>query len=96
MGYRPWGRKELDVTERLTNTRTHTHAHTHTRTRISPRRDRQTDEQVCSGETRQEDAPIHPGFEGRPRRALRGETLGTAQLSGRTCVCVVRFFRVTT
>ena len=30
MGYSPQGRKELDMTERLTHT--HTHTHTHTRT----------------------------------------------------------------
>ena len=27
--YSPWGRKKLDITERL-NTHTHTHTHTHT------------------------------------------------------------------
>ena len=26
-GYSPWGRKELDMTERLTHTHTHTHTH---------------------------------------------------------------------
>ena len=30
MGCSPWGRKELDTTERLT----HTHTHTHTRARL--------------------------------------------------------------
>ena len=28
-GYGPWGHKESDMTERLTNTHTHTHTHTH-------------------------------------------------------------------
>ena len=28
VGYSPWGRKELDTTERLTHTHTHTHTHT--------------------------------------------------------------------
>ena len=28
MGYSPWGRKELDMTEPLTHTHTHTHTHT--------------------------------------------------------------------
>ena len=28
-GYRPWGHKELDMTEQLTYTHTHTHTHTH-------------------------------------------------------------------
>ena len=30
VAYSPWGRKELDTTERLTYTHTHTHTHTHT------------------------------------------------------------------
>ena len=29
-GYNPWGHKELDMTERLTQTHRHTHTHTHT------------------------------------------------------------------
>ena len=29
MGYSPWGYKESDATERLTNTYTHTHTSTH-------------------------------------------------------------------
>jgi len=28
VGYKPWGRKELDMTEQLTHTHTHTHTHT--------------------------------------------------------------------
>ena len=80
MGCSPCGRKELDTTERLT------HTHTRTCTRTSPKGNRQTDGQVCSRETRPENVPIHPGFEGRPRRVLRGETLGRAQLSA--CVRV--------
>ena len=33
MGYRPWGRKELDTTERVcARARAHTHTHTHAHT----------------------------------------------------------------
>ena len=34
-GYSPWGRKESDMTERLTHTHTHTHTHSHTHTASS-------------------------------------------------------------
>ena len=36
VGYSPWGRNELDTTERVrTHTHTHTHTNTHTRTSVS-------------------------------------------------------------
>ena len=31
-GYSPWGRKESNMTERLSHTHTHKHAHAHTHT----------------------------------------------------------------
>ena len=39
-GYSPWGRKELDTTERLTHTHTHTHTLSHSHTHPGEGRER--------------------------------------------------------